>query len=79
LVIYQLGIFPDFRLLLRIFLAAILMGAVLFLLRDSLNLFANIGLGSLIYIFSILILRAIPPDLSIYLTRVHSRLFKNAD
>lgn len=79
LAIYRLEIFPDFRLSFRILLAAILMGIILFVFRNSLNMFTSIGLGSLTYIFSILLLRAVPPDLSIYLTRFYSRLSKHAD
>jgi O-antigen/teichoic acid export membrane protein len=80
LVIYQLGISPDIKLLFRISLAAILMGIVLFFLGgDRLNFFANIILGSLTYIFSIVLLRAVPHDLSLYLNRFHSHFFKHAD
>jgi O-antigen/teichoic acid export membrane protein len=79
LALYQLKILPDFRLLFRIFLAAILMGAVLFFGEDRLSFFANLGLGTITYILSILMLRAIPVDLSLYLARLSPRFFKHVD
>lgn len=79
LAVYRLKIFPDFRLLFRIFLAAILMGIGLFLGRDRLNFFVNLGLGTIIYTLSILFLRAVPSDLSLYLARFNPRLFKDSD